>query len=156
MDAPPKGPYVQAALFADMLLEDKTGALSAIRIIDRITHVIQGPSPPDDLPPFNRQLNALIALKPGGARGRQTFKLWQESPDGQRAVVGEGTFHFSGAPNTGANLMLALNVTFRQEGLFYFDVEVDGSILTRMPIEVLYNRVTTGRGPASLEDPPSQ
>jgi hypothetical protein len=151
MDAPPRGPYVQAALFADMILEDKTGTLSAIRIIDRITHVVGGPNPPDDMPPVNRQLNALIALKPGGARGRQNFKLWQESPDGQRTVVGEGTFHFAGAPNTGANLQLVLNVTFRQEGVFYFDVEVEGQLLTRMPVEVRYNRVTTGRGPATPE-----
>ena len=149
MDAQPQGPYVQAALFADTIIEDKTGTLSAIRIIDRVTHLVGGPSPPDEMPPFNRQLNALISLKPGNARGRQNFKLWQESPDGQRAAVAEGTFHFAGGPNTGVNLQLVLNVTLGQEGLYYFDVDVEEHVLTRMTLEVLYNRVTTGRGPAT-------
>lgn len=147
MDAQPQGPYVQAALFADMILEDKSGSLSPIRIIDRLTHTIQGPNPPEDLKPFSRTLNALIALKPGRATGRQNFTLWMVKPDETRQKTVQGTLHFEGGPNQGANLKLILNVTFEQEGIYYFDFEVEGHLLTRMPMQVMYNRVATGSGP---------
>ena len=147
MEAQSQGPYIQAALFADMILEDKTGSLSAIRIIDRITHTAQGPNAPEDLPPFSRQLNALIAVKPGRAMGRQNFTLWMVNPDATRKQLTQGTFHFAGGPNQGANLAMNLNVTFEQEGVYYFDFEVEGHLLTRMPIEVIYQRIVTGPMP---------
>ena len=143
----PTGPYVQAALFADMILEDKSGALSAIRIIDRITHAVQGPSPPQDLPPFTRQLNALISLKPGRATGRQNFTITMEKPDTTSSVAAQGSFNFMGGPNQGANLKLVLHVTLDQEGVYYFDFAIDDHVLTRIPLEVIYTRVTTGQGP---------
>lgn len=147
MDAQPQGPYIQAALFADIILEDKSGALSAIRIIDRITHVSQGPNPPAEMAPFSQTLNALVALKPGRATGRQNFTLWMVKPDETRTQTGQGSVHFQGGANQGVNLRLTLNVTFEQEGVYYFDFELDGHLLTRMPVEIMYNRVSTSSGP---------
>ena len=148
MPEAPTGPFVQAALFADTILEDKTGTLSVIRIIDRINHIAQGPNPPADLPPFTRQLNALVCLKPGRSIGRQNFTLTMEKPDAQREPIAQGSFNFAGGRNQGANLQLVLNVTLDQEGVYYFDFEVDGHLLTRMPLEVIYHRiVATGQPP---------
>ena len=154
MPEAPTGPFVQAALFADMILEDKTGTLSVIRIIDRINHVAGGPNPPEDLQPFGQQLNALISLKPGRSMGRQNFTLTMEKPDAQQEPVAQGSFNFSGGPNQGASLQLVLHVTLDQEGVYYFDFAVDNHILTRMPLEVIYHRVvSTGQPPRSPPGP---
>jgi len=53
-----RGPYVQAACICEMVIEDKTGAISLIRLIDTLTHEVGGPNPPDEMPPlsFNGKL----------------------------------------------------------------------------------------------------
>ncbi len=50
-----EGPYVQVAAFCDSIIEDKTGALSLIRIIDTLTHTERGPAPPPEMPPISSQ-----------------------------------------------------------------------------------------------------
>ena len=147
MEAPPRGPYIRAALFAENILEEKDGVKTAVRIIDQFTAKIQGQEPPEDMPAITHQLNALISLKPGEARGRQTFSLTMEKPDGQRKQAGQGTIHFQGTGNRGVDLRMNLGVTFDQEGLYWFDFELEGQLLTRMPFEVLYNRVVTAPRP---------
>lgn len=147
MEAPPRGPYVRAALFAESIIEEKNGVKTIVRVIDRSTATIEGPDPPADMPTLGRQLNALISLKPGEARGRQSWKLVMERPDGQRLDVGQGTIHFDGGPGRGVDLVMTLQLTFEQEGLYWFDFQIDGSTLTRMPFEVLYNRLETGSTP---------
>lgn len=67
------GPYVQVACFCEMALRDTTGALSLIRVVDTITHVVRGPAPPDSMPPITHQLTMVLALKSGKATGRFDF-----------------------------------------------------------------------------------
>ncbi len=149
MPEAPTGPFIQAALFADTILEDKTGTISVIRIIDRISHVAQGLNPPEDMLPFSRQLYALIALKPGRAIGRQNFTLTMERPSAQTETIAQGSFNFAGGLNQGVNLQMTLNVTFDQEGIYFFDFAIEGDILTRMSLEVIYQRVVaTGQPPS--------
>ena len=143
---------MRAALFAESILEEKNGVKTVVRIFDQFTATAQGPDPPEDMPPITRQLNALISLKPGEARGRQTFTLTMEKPDGQRKQAGQGTIHFAGTGNRGSDLLMQLMVTFDQEGLYWFDFELGGQLLTRMPFEVLYNRVVTGPSPEPPQD----
>ena len=147
LEAPPQGPFVQAALFAEIILEDKTGTMSIIRMIDRVTHTVAGADPPEDMPPFTRKLQTVVSLKAGKARGRQNFTMTMEMPDGKRKEVAQGTFHFEGGPGQGVNLLFNLNVTFGLEGLYWFDFALAGQLLTRMPFEVRYNRLTSAGAP---------
>ena len=39
-----QGPYLSAALLCEKVLEEKDGVKSAIRIIDRVTRTVTGPS----------------------------------------------------------------------------------------------------------------
>jgi hypothetical protein len=137
------GPYIQAALFCDMVIEGKDGTWSLIRVIDTVTHTAVGPEAPVDMPRFPYQLKAAIMLKSGRAKGRQTFKLVMERPDAQRTEIGTGTIHFEG-DYRGNNIILNLNVFFEQEGAYWFDFYVDDDLKTRMPLRVLYNRVSSG------------
>src|SRR6266540_5841503 len=100
----PRGPYVQAALFCEKILREQDGAISIIRVIDRITHTVQAPDAPESLPPLTYPLQMIVMLKPGDATGRQTFSLTVVKPDGLRRDVGSGSVHFEGGPNHGVNL----------------------------------------------------
>ena len=40
--------------------------------------------------------------------------------------------------------MFTLNLVAEQEGLYWFDVLLDDTLLTRIPFRVIYQRMTTG------------
>jgi len=45
------GPYLQAALLCERVMQEKDGVLSVIRIIDRVIHTAMGPETPDTMGP---------------------------------------------------------------------------------------------------------
>lgn len=138
------GPYVQAACFCNMALEDKTNTLSLIRVIDRVTHTVREESPPDNMPPFRHQMMLVIMLKSGEARGRRTLTVTPELPSGLREnPIIEATVHFGGGANSGQNLIVNLNYEFTIEGLHLFRIYLEEDFLTALPFHVQYNRVTT-------------
>ena len=144
MEAQPTGPYVQAALFCEKVLQEPDHVLSIIRVIDQVTIKVVGAEAPEALPRFGYSMQALIMLKPGSARGRHTYMLSMERPNGLKNEVGTGTANFTGGQNQGASIRLNLNLTFDQEGLYWFDLILDGKLLTRMPFQVLYELIKPG------------
>ena len=64
------GPYVQAACFCDMVVEDKTAVLSLIRIVDTLTHQAIGPDAPKEMPHVQHRMKLVVMLKSGKAQRR--------------------------------------------------------------------------------------
>jgi len=137
-----QGPYIQIAGLCEQVIEDKTGALSLIRIIDTITHTEAGPNPPTDMPPVTYPIKMVVMLKAGRARGRHELKVVPEMPSGEtkrphiRSIQMEGD-------ERGFNNIVNMLFTFTMEGLYWFDVYFDDSLLTRIPLRIKYNRVVT-------------
>jgi len=140
------GPYVQAACFCDTIIEDKSGALSLIRIVDTISHTEAGANPPEDMPPLSYDLKLVVMLKSGDARGRGTIKVIPQLPTGETKENPEFTVHFEGEEK-GCNIVLRLSFPFEMEGLYWFKIYLDNEKLTAIPIRVKYNRVVTGPMP---------
>jgi hypothetical protein len=143
-----EGPFIQAGCFCEMVIEDNTGVLSLIRIIDTLTHTFAGPEPPKDLPPFTHNLKLVLMLKSGSARGRFTLKIYPELPTGETKNPADVTIHLDGEEK-GQNVITNMAFTFEHEGLYWFivkleDEKVGDEILTQIPIRIKYNRVITG------------
>lgn len=136
----PTGPFVAAAVFAEKVLREADGVKSLIRIVDRVTVSAVGPNPPETLEPFEWESVIFIQLKPGQARGGTSYRILMESPNGLTKEMASGSFNFVGGPNQGADLIAPVKIRFEYAGIYWFDVEIDGRILTRMPLEVLYER----------------
>ena len=141
------GPYIQAACFCETVLEDKTGALSLIRIIDTVTHTAQGPNPPEDMPVMMYNLTLVVMLKSGDARGRWDLRVVPQLPNGATGESPQFTVHFEGEEK-GCNAILKLSFPFEMEGLYWFKVYLDDEKLTAIPIRVKYNRIMTGSKPS--------
>ncbi len=137
-----QGPYIQMAGLCELVIEDKTGALSLIRIIDTITHTEARPDAPTEMPPVPYPLKMVIMLKSGRARGRHELKIIPELPSGElkrphiRSVQMEGE-------ERGFNNIINMLFTFTMEGLYWFNVYLDNSLLTRIPLRIKYNRILT-------------
>jgi len=137
-----QGPYVQMAGICDQVIEDKTGVLSLIRIIDTITHTVEGPNAPPEMPPVTYPMKMVIMLKSGRARGRHELKIIPELPSGETKRPHIRSIQMEGEEK-GFNNIINMLFTFTMEGLYWFDVYLDDSLLTRIPLRIKYNRVIT-------------
>jgi len=131
------GPFLNAALICDRVLQEQDGTLSAIRIIDRIMRLVPAADSTDELEPFQQQIWLLISFKSGAARGRFQVSLQIEKPSGERGDPIRLPVHFEGE-DRGVNIVLPTIFQADQEGLYWFDVSFSGERITRMPLRVLY------------------
>lgn len=141
-----QGPYIQMAGLCEQVIEDKTGALSLIRIIDTITHTEARPDAPIEMPPVTYPMKMVIMLKSGRARGRHEIKIVPELPSGENKAPLIRSIHMEGEER-GFNSIINMMFTFTMEGLHWFNVYLDDSLLTRIPLRVKYNRVVTQKTP---------
>jgi hypothetical protein len=132
---------VAVAALCEKVLEEKDGVLSAIRIVDRVTSAAQGTEPPPAMPPLTIQLFALIILRPDKARGRFRLTIRPEDPSGSQLQPYELPLHLDGEER-GAQFKIEIGFVADLEGLYWFDVEIDGTRLTRMPLRVVYAPTT--------------
>jgi len=141
-----QGPYIQMAGLCEQVIEDKTGVLSLIRIIDTITHTEARPDAPAEMPLVTYPMKMVIMLKSGRARGRHELKITPELPSGEfkppitRSIQMEGE-------ERGFNNIINMVFTFTMEGLYWFNIYLDESLLTRIPLRIKYNRVVTQQPP---------
>jgi hypothetical protein len=135
-----QGPYLQMAVICERVLQEQDGVLSAIRVIDRLTHTIVGAQMPDPLPPVSYTVWFAIAFKSGSARGRHTLKIVQEQPSGLRRDMFEHSIMLEGE-DRGANFVAQVEARFEQEGVYWFDVFLSDQFVTRMPFRLSYNLV---------------
>ena len=134
------GPYVQTACFCDVIIEDKTGVISLIRIIDTLTHTATGANPPDDMPPVPYSLKLVLMLKSGNARGRSNLRIVPELPTGETKEPFVVTTYFEGEER-GQNVIANISFVFEVEGLYWFNVYLDDQKLTAIPFRIKYNRI---------------
>lgn len=138
-----RGPYVQIAAFCERVLAETDGVLSLVRVVDVITHSEHGPLAPQEMPEVHYPLNMLIVFKAGSVRGRHEVTVTPELPSGEALPPVTISILFEGE-GRGALVRSQLDMPFRMEGLYWFNVRFDGQVITRMPLEVRYSRVTSG------------
>lgn len=145
------GPFLSVASFVDMPIEDKTGTLSLIRMIDRSVLQSYGEGLPEEMPKRPTTLTLVVGLKSGAARGRHTLSVKPEAPSGLKLTPMDLPVHFEGE-DRGQNFILHVNLTVEEEGLYWFDIYVGAERLTRVPLRFLYERFETRSG--GLQAPP--
>lgn len=139
-----EGPYLQAACLCEVVIEDKTGSFSLIRIIDSLTHTARGPAPPEEMAPFMYSMNLVLLMKSGRATGRSEVTITPENPSGLRDnPFPPLSVHFAGEER-GHNQIIRLNFEFKLEGLYWFHVYLDGEFWTSIPFRVRYSRQVVG------------
>lgn len=138
-----QGPYLKTAVFCEHVLQEVDGVSSLIRIVDRITHMRTGADAPIEMPPIPYNMRAFISLTSGEARGSHEVKIELEEPSGLRKPLTTSTMLFEGE-DKGVNLVLNMALTFQYQGLYWFHVYMDDRLLTKMPLRVIYSRMTHG------------
>jgi len=141
-----KGPYLTLASFCEQVIEDKSGVLSLIRIVDRMYIITQGPTAPEQMPPATLNWFLVLSLKSGEARGTLPVKIEPELPSGIRLYPISMSAHFEGG-SRGINIVAKLDFKLEMPGIYWFRVYVDDRFFTQIPIEVIYSRTVTAPPP---------
>jgi hypothetical protein len=136
------GPYLNAALLCEHIIDERDGVKSVFRIVDRITQSVAGEDVPDRMPPFDYRLAMLIRLKPGETTGKYEVKVELVKPDKTRAPAFVATVNLEAG---GKDIKINLGMNVEQEGTYWFEIYLSGILLTKIPLQVLYLIQTHGR-----------
>lgn len=146
------GPYLQIATLCERVLREADGVSSLIRIVDTVTHHEHGPNPPEEMPEFHFPLTLFICFKSGRARGRHEISIIPEQPSGESLTPMIVSVNLEGE-NKGVNIASRIDIPYKYEGLYWFRVEFDKKLVTRIPLEVRYSRIVTGPSGPSGRSP---
>jgi len=136
---PDYGPYLNAAFLCEKVLEQKDGVLSAIRIVDRITHTYTAsPDPSSSVPAVKIAFSFLLILKSGQNPGVTNVRIIPKKPDNSKLPPLDSTMHLEPPDSRGANLVINTSLTLDQEGVWWFDIFINDVPRTKIPLEVIY------------------
>lgn len=133
-----RGPYLTAAFICEKILEEKDGVKSAIRIIDRVTHTVVGPKPPQKMESFDYDVTLFVSLKSGEQRGPLTLRITLVKPSGESPKPLEQTIVFEGEEDRGVNVVVKMRIKFDVPGIYWFQIYLKDVCLTRVPLRVIY------------------
>lgn len=149
-----RGPYLTTATFCEQVLQEASGVLSLIRIVDRMTTTSSGPDAPEEMPPAQLDWTLVITLKSGVAQGSHAVKIVPQLPSGETLSPVTLSAHLEGN-NRGQNLITKMNMRLEVPGVYWFQIYVDDQLMTKVPLEVIYSRIVTPAPPPSPL-PPSE
>jgi hypothetical protein len=148
---PLEPPYVVAAVFCDKVLHEKDGVLSAIRIVDRLTAVLEVPPGAAEPPAIQASLTLLVVLRNGSFKGSGKLSITATAPSGNPLANNPAPVDVEfKSPHTGANVIATVSIPVKEEGAFWFDVLFEGRILMRTPLYVAVSRSETPSGSAPV------
>lgn len=133
-----RGPYLSAALLCEKVLVEQDGVKSAVRIIDRLTRTAEGPSPPQQMEPFEYELTLLIKLKSGSARGVYPLQVRLVKPSGESPTPLTQNILFEGEDDRGVDIVGNMKIRFDQTGVYWFQIYFGEVRLTQVPFRVIY------------------
>lgn len=124
------------ALFCQSVLTEQNGSVSVIRAID--TYTVAGPG--EQMQPTIVPVTLVIAMKAGDMQGKSTVSLQGNLPSGgQLPTLNFPVFFESG--DRGVGIVAPIGLQLTEDGLYWFDVLVNGIQVTRISLRVLYQRV---------------
>jgi hypothetical protein len=143
------GPFIEAALLCEKILQEVDGAKSVIRIIDRVVRRIAGPTPPMEMEPFEYELFLFIRFKSGACRGPMQLEVKLIKPSGESPPPATHTLIFEGEDDRGVDVVMGMRIKFEQTGLYWFSIRLQEETITRIPLRIVYI-------PQTIQIPPAR
>lgn len=132
-------PYVTAALICERVIQEKDGVLSAIRIVDRaeVKVLVNDPDVKlQDVAP-GISLSGLISIKSGSFKGDGVISVEGETPSGTTKQLADFPVKLEGDDDSGQNVVLALVIGVKEDGLHWFNIRFNNSLLSRIPLRLV-------------------
>jgi len=134
-------PLVGAAVLCDQVLLEKDDTPTVVRITNKMIVQGLGIDPPEDMPEGLVEVTVFLVLRAGGAIGPHTIQLRLQHPDNRFGPRGFRLPIVFATPAQEARITIHARLRVRLPGHHWIDVLCDGARLTRIPLEVEYQRV---------------
>ena len=133
------GPYISTACFAEKVLQEKDGAHSLIRVVDRFQITVTTQGEIEQPPKIRQSLILHVSLKCGGERGSHELKIVPIKPSGERLPPHSRPIHFEGPEYKGVNIIVNMLMEFDGEGTWWFEIRHRDQLLTKVPLNVIFH-----------------
>ena len=133
----PLEPRLRIGALCERVLEEKDGALTLIRLIDRVVITAEGTDVPRELPPGQIPLTALMSWING--LGNYEAKIRVDFPDGNSFESPTLPFYLDSLDKV-QNLILRLVLPVKRQGVYWFNFVLGDETKSRIPLRVLYQR----------------
>ncbi len=129
-------PLLAAAIVCENILTETENVQSAIRIVDHVTLPHAGA--PTKGMGIQLPLMLFLAFKVGDNSGGEREMTWElVSPSGKKNELKPMTLHFAkDTPNAGYTIRANVVLKYEKEGVYWYNIYVEGSLITRIPIKV--------------------
>jgi hypothetical protein len=137
------GPYLAAAIFCETILDGADKSLTAIRIHDGTLFTLHHDAPadmPSQEKPVVMKKSFLLAFKSGDSPGKHRLQVVTESPSGKRTEAINQDVELEDTPAGGLNIKNEAHLGFHLSGVYWFDIMLDGKLMTRMPFNIMIER----------------
>jgi hypothetical protein len=132
------GPYLGGAFICERLLSERDNVNSVVRIVDTVTLPADAPRPELGTG-VGLPLTLVIFFRRGEAKGERELRLRQIGPSGKRKNVGKVEFKLEGPAEGAINtIMPVVPISWDNEGLYWFEVLLGGTLVTRVPLRVKF------------------
>lgn len=140
-------PYLSAFFFCERVLQEQDGVPSVVRIIDIIglnQLAPEGGAPATALMMF-------IAFKNRGYQGLGEIQIAGTRPSGK--PLSREALKLEFQPNRGQNVVVNAQLSLTEEGTYWFDLYLDGQLLTKTPLTVaLTKNLSAVQAPAAKQE----
>jgi len=116
------GPYVQAALLCERVVQESGGRVTIVRLIDRV--VTPAAVPLAQIPPTIVSCHAVIILKTGSRPGNYKLRLLLKSPSNRPLREFSLPIILPDEEDQGINVVMPIQFTANEEGVYWFEVRL--------------------------------
>src|SRR2546427_11635566 len=119
------GPYVQAALLCERVVQESGGRVTIVRLIDRVIAPTVATVGPAQIPPTIVSCHAVVILKTGSRPGNYKLRLLLTSPS--KRPIREFSLNISlpDEEDQGVNGVMPIQFPATEEGVYWFEVRLD-------------------------------
>lgn len=129
------GPHLQAALLCQNVTQQvPNGPITIVGLIDRVVVRVPQGILPEQAAPSIVSCHAVVILKTGSRPGNHRLRLVLTSPTGRPLREFSLEITLPNEPDQGVNVVMPIQFTASEEGIYWFDVKLDSEAvpLTRI------------------------
>jgi hypothetical protein len=117
-----RGPYVQAALLCDRVLQEDNGRVTIVGLLDRV--VARSKEPQREVPATQVSCHAVVILKTGSNPGGYKLKLLVKSPSNRPLNEFSLDVVLPDTEDKGINIVMPIKFFAKEEGVYWIEVRL--------------------------------
>jgi hypothetical protein len=134
------GPWVQHACFCQTVRISREGNLTIQHVIGRLTFRTDDPQAPSVMPTLIHTLKFIVTIVPAAGETYVDIALGMQDPDGRRWRGGVLRVPPEPSDTPANTIVVPFEMTFDRPGLYFAEVWGSDRLLTRVPLDVVYQR----------------